>query len=57
MNVPGEPRARGKVRCQLGMFSCRGPAGCERSQAEDRGLISKRENESCIQSLGQLHAQ
>lgn len=43
-------------RCQMGTLSP-GAAGCVRSQAEDRGMISKRENESCIQSLGQLHAQ
>ena len=34
-----------------------GQAGCARSQAEDRGMISKRENESRSQSPGQLHAQ
>lgn len=34
-----------------------GQAGCARSQAEDRGMISKRENKSRSQSPGQLHAQ
>lgn len=34
-----------------------GRAGCARRHAEDRGMISKRENESRSQSPGQLHAQ
>lgn len=40
-----------------GHTSLQGQAGCARSQAEDRAMISKRENESRIQSPGQLHAQ
>lgn len=55
MNVPGMLGQASKV--SDGCAFLQGQAGCTRSQAEDRGMISKQESESRSQSPGQLHTQ
>lgn len=55
MNVPGMLGQASKV--SDGRAFLQGQAGCTRSQAGDRGMISKRESESRSQSPGQLHTQ